>query len=106
MKITKSFQTIDFEQVKEYEIVRKNNWIGFAEVYLDRCNEESDAGVIADITIYNKLATLDAKLGTTPSEQLFWCLWKTTRGDIIKVRIHYLNENYKIILDFQFWANQ
>ena len=82
--------------------MRKGNWVGFAEVYLDRCYKESKTGDKADKAIYIELATLDARLGTTPSEQLFWCLQKTTRLDIIKVRIHYLNENYKIILDYRF----
>ena len=96
MKITKSFQTIDFEQVKEYEIVRKNNWSGFAEVYLDRCNKESGAGVEADIVVYTKLAELDSRLGTRTSEQLYGCLHKTTRWDIIKVRIETLNISFKL----------
>jgi len=82
--------------------LRKDNWVGFVQVYLDRCYKESKSGDKVDKVIYNKLAKLDARLGTTPSEQLFWCLQKTTRWDIIKVRIHYLNENYEIILDHRF----
>ena len=91
MKITKSFQTIDFEQVNEYESLRKNNWVGFAEVYLDRCNKESESNEIIDIKVYKKLVELDTKLGTTASEQLFKCLYRTTRLDIIEVKIHYFN---------------
>ena len=91
MKITRSFKTIDFEQVKEYEIVRTKNWVGFADFYLDRCNKESDASVKADIVVYTKLVELDSRLGTTTSEQLFGCLCRTTRSDIIKVRVHILN---------------
>ena len=102
MKVTKSFQTIDFEQVKEHEIVRKKNWIGFAEVYLYRCNKESESNEVIDINFYKTLIELDTKLGTTASEQLFKCLYRTTRLSIIKVRIHCLNENYKIILDHRF----
>jgi len=83
-------------------MVRKENWLGFAHVYLDRCNKESKTGNTADKAIYIELAKLDARLGTTTSEQLLGCLLQTTRWDIIKVRIHYLNENYKIILNYRF----
>ena len=82
--------------------MRNHNWEGFAEVYLDRCYKESKSGDKMDKVIYNKLAKLDSRLGTTPSEQLFGCLRKTTQWDIIQVRIHYLNKNYKIILDHRF----
>ena len=102
MKITKSFQTIDFGKINEYEKLRKCNWVGYAEFYLDRCYYESKTSDKVDRVVYNKLAKLDARLGTTPSEQLFGCLRKTTRWDIIKVRIHYLNENYNIISDYRF----
>ena len=63
-------------------------------MYLDRCNKESDADVEADILVYKKLVELDGRLGTTPSEQLFECLRKTTRLDIIKVRIHLFKVDY------------
>ena len=61
MKVTKLFQTIDFEQVNEYESLRKPDFVGFADVYLNRCNKESDADVKADIVVYTKLAKLDTK---------------------------------------------
>ena len=83
---------IDFKKVREYDFLREENWVGFAEVYLDRCNKESD--VEADILVYKKLVKLDERLGTTPSEQLFGCLHKTTRLDIIKVRIHLFKVDY------------
>ena len=54
---------------------------------MDRCNKESDTGVKANIAVYTKLTELDARLGTTASEQLFGCLLKTSRLDIIKVSI-------------------
>ena len=38
-----------------------------------------------DKEVYAKLVELDKRLGTTASEQLFWCLKKTTDSDIIKV---------------------
>ena len=88
------FQIIDFKNVSEFDYVREKNWVGFANVYLDRCNKESDTGVEADIFIYKTLVKLDERLGTTPSEQLYECLRKTTRLDIIKVRIHLFNVDY------------
>ena len=69
---------------------------------MDRCNKESESNEIIDIKVYKKLVELDTKLGTTASEQLFKCLYRTTRLDIIEVRIHYLNESYKTILDYRF----
>ena len=65
----------------EYEFLRKNDWAGFADFYLNRCDEESDV----DTAVYAQLVKLDERLGTTASEQLFECLSKTTRWDIIKV---------------------
>ena len=31
----------DFEKVNEYESLRKEDYVGFTEVYLQRCNIES-----------------------------------------------------------------
>ena len=82
--------------------MRKAGAVGFADVYLNRCNKESESNEIIDNNVYGKLVELDTKLGTTASEQLYGCLNRTTRLDIIKVRIHYSNESYKIILDYRF----
>ena len=71
--------------MNEYEYLRQNNWVGFAEVYLDRFNTESKSNDEIDIEVYTKLLQLDAKLGTTASEQLLSCLSNTTRSDVIKV---------------------
>ena len=102
MKITKSFQAIDFGKINQYKKLRKDNWIGFAEVYLDRCYKESKTGNKVDKAIYIELATLDARLGTTTSEQLFECLCKTTRCDIIQVRIQTLNISLKLFQSIDF----
>ena len=69
----------------EYEKLRKTSFLGFANVYLWRCDKESKSGDIADAQLYKKLVELDTRLGTTASEQLYWCLKWTTRWDIIKV---------------------
>ena len=84
------FQNIDFERVNEYqndyEALKQQSWIGFAQVYLDRCGKKSQSDDNIDVQVYEKLVELDTRLGTTASEQLFACLTYTTRWDIIKVR--------------------
>ena len=71
--------------MKEYECLRKRNWVGFAAVYLRRLNEESKSNDEIDTEVYTKLVQLDENLGITASEQLFSCLKETTRWEIIKV---------------------
>ena len=75
---------------------------GYAQLYLKRCNKESDSNQIIDIELYEKLVELDEKLGLTASEQLFICFWYTTRWDIIKVRFYDLNISFEFILGYQF----
>ena len=87
------------EHVNEYERLRKGNFVGFAHVYLERCNKESKTGDKIDVEVYARLFELDTKLGTRSSEQLFWCLLLTTRWDIIKVEIKTRNEVVNLILD-------
>ena len=72
--------------------MRKTKAVGFADVYLQHCDEKSNSNEIFDIEVYKKLVELDTKLGTTASEQLYKCLQHTTRLDIMKVGIHYLSE--------------
>ena len=85
MKDLKLFQIIDFDKVTEYEDLRKN-WVGFAHVYLNRCNKESKSDDEIDKEVYSKLVELDTRLGTTASEQLYWCVSYTLNLDIIKVQ--------------------
>ena len=84
-------EAIDFDQVDQYgqyERLRKNGWVGFADLYLDRCKKESVSEEKIVSQVYNKLVELDTRLGTTASEQLLTCLRYTTRWNIIKVRIY------------------
>ena len=67
------------------ENARKNGWAGFAEIYLDRCDRESELDGRIDFDVYKKLAEIDTNLGMTASQQLFRCLLKTSRLDIIEV---------------------
>ena len=91
MEDLKLFQIMDFEQIDDYECLRNLTWVGFAHVYLFRCKNVFKTNDEIDIEVFTKLAQLDAKLGTTASEQLLECLRNTTRSDIIKV------VNYKMI---------
>ena len=79
------------------ELVRKNGFIGYAAVYLWRCNKESELDGIIDIDIYKNLAEIDTNLGMADSEQLFMCLLQTSRLDIIEVRFDDLKKGFKII---------
>ena len=74
----------------------------FAEMYLFRCNEESKPHDEIDIHVFKRLSELDTKLGTTAFEQLYRCLYHTTRWDIIKVRLYDLNISFLTILDHRF----
>ena len=97
------FQSIDFEQVNEFdENAKKNGFIGYAHVYLWRCNEESKSNDEIDIEVYKMLVELDTRLGVTVSEQLYTCLFRTSRLDIIKVRFRYSSKGFKINLDSRF----
>ena len=71
--------------MNKYETLLEKGGVGFAEVYLWRCQKESKSNDQIDKDVYSKLVELDTRLGTTASEQLFKCLYRTTRSDIIKV---------------------
>ena len=68
--------------MNEYEFLRKGNCVGFAHVYLAKCDYSND---VIDKEVYTKLVELDTRLGTTASEQLYGCLYFTLNLDIIKV---------------------
>ena len=70
--------------MNEYGSLRKKKWVGFAQVYLYRL-EESKSDDEIDKEIYSKLVKLGTALGATAGEQLYGCLYYTTRLDIIKV---------------------
>ena len=67
------------------ENTKKNGFIGYADVYLWRGDKESNSNDEIDIDVYKMLVELDTKLGVTASDQLFRCLTKTSRPDIIEV---------------------
>ena len=84
----KLFQNFDFEQVNKHGILKMGckccYYIGFAHLYLKRCDKESDE---IDKEAYTKLVELDTRLGTPASKQLHQCLSYTTLWEIIKVCI-------------------
>ena len=73
IKVVRLFQTIDFEQVDEFDQFKNINnkeVAGFASMYLLRCEVESKSDDEIDIRVYTKLVELDSRLGTTAAEQL------------------------------------
>ena len=69
----------------EYDELRELGYVGYAEYYLSECLNESELINKADVEIYKQLLEIDAKLGTTQSEQLRWCLAYSPRKDLIEV---------------------
>ena len=69
-----------------YDVLReKHGYVGYANYYLQECWDESELKNKADVKIYKKLLEIDAKLGTTQTEQLFKCLIYSPRKDQIEV---------------------
>ena len=73
------------DQVDKHYKVRELGYVGYANYYLRVCWNESEFENKADVTIYKQLLEIDAKLGTTQSEQLLWCLCYSPRMDLIEV---------------------
>ena len=73
----------------EYDELRELGFVGYAEYYLSECWDESELKNEADVTVYKQLLEIDAKLGITPSEQLYWCLHYSPRKDLIEVSINF-----------------
>ena len=73
------------DQVDKHDKLREFGYIGYAEYYLSECWNESELKNKADLTVYKQLIEIDAKLGTTQSEQLRFCLRYSPRNDFIEV---------------------
>ena len=83
-----------FKTEKGWTLLRQKGWCGFASFYLNlnrklhECDPEDSEWTTSDeisVTIYNKLIEIDRKLGTSETEQLDYCLFRSTRLDLIKV---------------------
>ena len=70
---------LDHDKLRELDVV------GYAHFYLFKCWNQSELKNKADVTIYTQLLEIDAKLGTTQSEQLFKCVFHSLRIDLIQV---------------------
>ena len=70
----------NFDVLKE-----KYDCVGFADYYLNNSWDQTELVSYADATIYEQLLEIDTKLGTTQTEQLFWCVFHSIRIDLIKV---------------------
>ena len=73
------------DQVDKHVELREKNFVGYANYYLRKCWDKSEFENKADVAIYKQLLEIDAKLGTTQSEQLRWCLVYAPRKDLIEV---------------------
>ena len=73
------------DKVDKHDELRELGYVGYAHYYLQACWNESELENKADVTIYKQLLEIDAKLGTTQSEQLRWCLCYSPRKDFIEV---------------------
>ena len=70
-----------------FDVLRdeKHGYVGYAHYYLQKCWNESELKNKADLAVYKQLLEIDAKLGTTQSEQLFKCVFHSLRMDLIMV---------------------
>ena len=68
-----------------FDVLREKGFVGYAHYYLQDCWDKSELKNKADVTIYKQLLEIDAKLGTTQSEQLLECVFYSLRMDLIKV---------------------
>ena len=76
---------LDFEIWKDYDWIKKRNYVGYADYYLHKCQIDPKLTNEADAMVYQKLINIDTVLGTDASQQLFKCVHWTDRWDIIKV---------------------
>ena len=72
-----------------YDFLRENDMFGYGTYYLIICWDNFELLSKADLTIYKQLREIDAKLGTTQTEQLFECVLFSARFDLIKVHISF-----------------
>jgi len=92
---------VNFEEGMDYDSLNKLSFIlGYATYYLDKCDNYSKRINEADATVYQKLVDIDSTLGTELSEQLYSCLFQTTRWDIIKVLKFHQKKDLKIIIGY------
>ena len=84
-QFSKLFKAINFAEINEYTKLINDGYVGFASVYLERCNEEFIADDEINITLYKQLFDLDKKLGTTQTTQLKKILQYSLNLELLKV---------------------
>ena len=93
---------LPFEEGLDYDSINKLNCIrGYATYYLYKCWNDSKKINEADATVYQRLVDIDSTLGTELSRQLYYCLWRTTRWDIIKVLRFFQIKDLKNIIGYR-----
>ena len=77
-----------FEKWKDFDWIKKEtNYAGFAEYFIaEYDSRDANSDVDSDVAIvYRRLVDIDAVHGTDASLQLFRCIHRRTRCEIIKV---------------------
>ena len=62
------------DEVNENKCVKKAKYVGFGHFYYQRYKKSKPEDDI-DEEVYSKIVELDTRLGTSPSEQLFMCVF-------------------------------
>ena len=88
-RMVKSQGIFAFVRDSEYDELKSVGYVGYASYYLQHCLDESELKNNADVAVYKQLLEIDSKLGTTQTEQLFYCVFNSLRMDLIKVRIYF-----------------
>lgn len=88
--IFKCLQVLNIDDIndrKGYEEARKEDFSGFATVYLKTCWNEYELENKANSDIFQQLRRIDKKFGTTESAVLMECIQYSLRMDLIKVQL-------------------
>jgi len=103
---------ITIEENNDYDWIRKSTLAGYAHIFIQNCwddsikRNEADESVFRKIVLFRKiplfreLVDIDLELGTSASQQLFWCLCWTTRLEIIKVGMFFFGLKFNIPLGY------
>ena len=68
-----------------YDKLRKLYYYGFASYYIGNSWDKTNLVNKADAEIYKELITIDEKLGTTMTQQLWHCVQYSFRLDLFEV---------------------
>ena len=72
-----------------FDELRGRGFVGFANFYLRKCYDFSELKNKGEVENYKELLEIDAKLGTTETEQLYKLVYNSVRMDLIKVIDYY-----------------